>query len=133
MGFFRINPTATLDQSANSEKLLRRDLKTLAQFVRIYCHHRHGDAEKTPVFIKSFNVGAIAGRPIRLCAGCQRLLAHAFVKRTHCPMNPKPACKHCPSHCYHPTYRRQIREVMKYSGRKLVTSGRLDYLYHLLF
>jgi hypothetical protein len=34
---------------------------------------------------------------------------------------------------YHPQYWQRIREVMKYSGRKLVLSGRLDYLYHLLF
>jgi hypothetical protein len=48
-------------------------------------------------------------------------------------MDPKPACKHCPSHCYHPDYRKRIREVMRYSGRNMVLGGRLDYLYHLLF
>jgi hypothetical protein len=48
-------------------------------------------------------------------------------------MHPKPACKHCPAHCYHPTYRARIREVMKFSGRKMLLGGRLDYLFHLLF
>jgi hypothetical protein len=48
-------------------------------------------------------------------------------------MDPKPACKHCPQHCYAPRYRDEIREVMRYSGRKLVMSGRVDYLVHLLF
>ena len=55
------------------------------------------------------------------------------MKRSRCPLDPKPACKHCPVHCYHPTYRQNIREVMRYSGRRLVLSGRLDMLYHLLF
>jgi len=41
-------------------------------------------------------------------------------------------CKHCPEHCYAPRYRAQIREVMRYSGPRLVLRGRLDYLWHLL-
>ena len=102
------------------ERKLRRDLKTLAQFVRVYCHKKHPDADKAAARLKTHDVEAIAGRPVELCAGCRKLLTHAFVKRSNCPMEPKPACKHCPEHCYHPTYRRQIREVMKYSGRKIL-------------
>jgi len=110
-----------------------KDLKVLATFIGVYCKHRHGDAPKTPVQMKTHDVQAIAGKPVVLCAPCSKLLAHAFVKRSHCPHSPKPACKDCPSHCYHPDYRAQIRQVMKYSGRRLVMSGRLDYLLHLLF
>ena len=112
---------------------LYHDLRTLALFIHVYCRHRHAEAEKTAAELRTHDVAGIAGRPICLCPECQKLLAHAFTKRTHCPFDPKPACKHCPSHCYHPTYRAQIREVMKYSGRKLLLSGRLDYLFHLLF
>ena len=68
--------------------------------------------------MKTHDVQAIAGRAVNLCPECMKLLTHAFIKRTHCPMNPKPACKHCPSHCYHPTYRAQIREVMRFSGAR---------------
>jgi len=110
-----------------------RDLKTLALFINVYCGQKHSAVPKSVVQLKTHDVEAIAGRPISLCAGCTKLLAHAFVKRAHCPMKPKPACKHCPNHCYHPTYRAQIRDVMKYSGRRLVLTGRLDYLFHLLF
>jgi predicted amidophosphoribosyltransferase len=112
---------------------LLRDLKTLALFIDLYCRHKHADAERTPVDSRTHDVTLIAGRTIVLCPECTKLLAHAFVKRTHCPMDPKPMCKHCPNHCYHPTYRQQIREVMKFSGRKMVLGGRLDYLFHLLF
>lgn len=112
---------------------LNRDLKTLALFISIYCRHRHKQQPKTQAELKTHDLTAIVGKPLLLCRQCQKLLAHAFVKRTHCPMNPKPACKHCPSHCYHPAYRAQIREVMRYSGKKLILSGRLDYLFHLLF
>jgi len=112
---------------------LRRDLKTVATFISVYCHHRHKDAIKRPVHLKTHDVEAIAGRPIRICDECVKLLTHAFIKRTHCPMSPKPSCKHCPSHCYHPNYRRQIKEVMRVGGRRLILTGRLDYLFHLLF
>jgi len=68
-----------------------------------------------------------------LCPECTRLLAHAWTKRSTCPLHPKPACKHCPTHCYHPTYRKQISRVMRESGKRLVLHGRLDYIFKLLF
>ena len=112
---------------------LYQDLKALALFINLYCSYKHAEAERKPVDLKGHDVHTIAGKTIVLCPECTKLLAHAFVKRSHCPMHPKPMCKHCPSHCYHPTYRAQIREVMKFSGRKMLLSGRLDYLLHLLF
>lgn len=112
---------------------LLRDLKTLATFIRIYCDNHHDGQPRQEAAFRTHDVRAVAGRPVVLCRDCSKLLQHAFVKRSMCPMDPKPACKHCPKHCYHPAYRQKIREVMKYSGRKLVLSGRLDYLFHLLF
>jgi hypothetical protein len=112
---------------------LYRDLKTLALFIDLYCRSQHADAERRRVDLKTHDVSLIAGKSIELCPECTKLLAHAFVKRTHCPMHPKPMCKHCPNHCYHPTYRAQIREVMKVAGWKMVLSGRLHHLFHLLF
>ena len=112
---------------------LERDLKTLALFISIYCRHRHQTVPKAPAQMRIHNVAAIAGRPVELCDDCTKLLIHAFVKRTNCPMDPKPQCKHCPSHCYAPKYRAKIQEVMRFSGKKLLYGGRLDYLFHLLF
>lgn len=112
---------------------VRKDLKTLALFIDLYCRGKHADQPRTAASLRTHDVAAIAGKTIVLCPECAKLLAHAFVKRTHCPMDPKPMCKHCPNHCYHPNYRAQIREVMAYSGRKMVLGGRLDYLFHLLF
>ncbi len=115
------------------DRQLARDLKTLALFIRLYCDQKHADATKSKIELKSHDLEAIAGHSIELCPECAKLLMHSFVKRTQCPMDPKPACKHCPRHCYHPDYRARIREVMKYSGMKMVLGGRLDYLFHLLF
>ncbi|MFO0974131.1 MAG: nitrous oxide-stimulated promoter family protein [Phycisphaerae bacterium] len=113
---------------------LDRDLKTLARFIDIYCRHTHADVARGAFALKGFDGPFAAGRrPLLLCPACTRLLSHAFVKRAHCPFSPKPACKHCQSHCYQPGYREQIRAVMRFSGRKLVLSGRLDMLFKLLF
>ena len=112
---------------------LRDDLKTLVEFIALYCAHKHPDSERQLVVNKQHDITAIAGSPVLLCDPCSKLLLHSFVKRSNCPMEPKPACKHCPDHCYHPDYRARIREVMRYSGRKMVLSGRLDYLFELLF
>ena len=116
-----------------TDSTMQRDLKTLARFISVYCQGKHPHAVKALTTLRTHDVAALAGRDVFLCDDCRKLLMHAFTKRSHCPMHPKPACKHCPSHCYHPTYRQQIREVMRYSGRKILLSGRLDYLFHLLF
>ncbi len=116
-----------------TDPTIARDLRILAQFIGIYCTHKHPDAEKKPPAIKGFDFDDLQIPEKPLCGACAKLLGHAFVKRAHCPMDPKPACKHCQSHCYQPAYREQIREVMNFSGRKLVLSGRLDLLFRLLF
>lgn len=116
-----------------TEPELARDLKTLALFIRVYCREKHGNEVKSIVRMEGYELEEMARGPMILCPTCAKLLAHAFYKRSHCPMHPKPACKNCPSHCYHPSYRAQIRQVMKFSGKHLLLSGRLDYLFHLLF
>lgn len=107
-------------------------MQVLGRFIALYCHSKHRDQGRTPVKLKACDVQAIYGKPLNLCPSCQKLLAHAFAKRGRCPLDPKPDCRKCPVHCYAPKYRAQIREVMKYSGPRLVIRGRLGYLLHLI-
>jgi hypothetical protein len=113
------------------QEKVQKDLKTLALFIEIHCKGHHYNRE--PVVPVVHKIEFSFGKPLALCPNCTRLLTHAIVKRMHCPMDPKPACKHCPNHCYAPTYRAQIRDVMRYSGKHMVLHGRVDYLLHLLF
>ena len=87
----------------------------MEEFVHIYCRGKdkmpHGE----------------------LCADCQDLLSYAIQRLQRCPLDPKPACKHCEIHCYKPPYREKIRDVMRYSGKRLLLHGRLDLLWHYLF
>jgi hypothetical protein len=93
----------------------QKDQHILEEFVHIYCGGRH----KTPNG--------------QLCADCQDLLAYSLERLLRCPQDPKPSCKHCEIHCYKPVYRERIRDVMRYSGKRLLLQGRLDLLWHYLF
>ena len=111
--------------------VLLHGVKTLVRFIEVYCRGNHDGEPTEPAVLRSHDLQEVWAKDLVLCRACRELLAHAFVKRSMCPLDPKPACKHCPEHCYHPLYRQRIREVMKYSGRKLVLSGRIHYLWHL--
>ncbi len=115
------------------DRQTKRDLRILAQFIDIYCSEKHSQCDKQPVRIGETDVSSMVDHPTKLCSKCAKLLAHAFVKRMHCPMDPKPACKRCPNHCYHPAYRKRMQDVMRYSGLRLIFSGRLSYLLHFFF
>lgn len=115
------------------DRAVERDIRTLVRFIELYCRHKHAGEQRQPVQTRVCDLAELTGGDVKLCPECTKLLMHASVKRSHCPMDPKPSCKHCPNHCYHPTYRQQIRTVMAYSGRRMVLTGRLDYLIHLLF
>ena len=82
----------------------------LRRFIEVYCRKHH----------------APAGGP--LCRQCHELLDYARQRLAACPLDPKPKCKNCRVHCYRPEYRRQIREVMRFSGMHFVRRGRLDWL-----
>ena len=108
----------------------RRDFKVLVDFIRVYCESRHGGEADAPL---PEELGETFGKEVRLCPGCRALLDYALLKRRNCPLDPKPSCKNCRIHCYSKEYRAMIREIMAFSGRKMVMRGRLDYLWHYFF
>ena len=97
------------------EQKQEKDIKVLATFIGCYCHGMHKSAKG------------------ELCPDCAVLLLYARAKREKCPLDPKPVCKHCHVHCYGKVQRAKIREVMAYSGRRLLLRGRLDLLWHYFF
>lgn len=106
-----------------------RDLKTVARFIELFCRDKHSkDAHSGVPVHEILQSGKNQG--MTLCQECAELLEYGMKKRALCPLNPKPACKNCRIHCYSPEHRRRIREIMAYSGRKMVLCGRLDYLWH---
>ena len=80
------------------------EVKAIKTMVTIYCkgqkHEQHGS---------------------ELCEECQSLLDYANARIDRCPRKEvKTFCNTCPIHCYKPEYRNKIKEVMKYSGPRLL-------------
>jgi uncharacterized paraquat-inducible protein A len=110
----------------------QKDLKVLIDFVTVYCHARHERSSRGPFDLPS-EMKARFPQGVDLCTGCAGLLAHGIQKRRSCPLDPKPSCKRCHVHCYSRDYRAKVREVMGFSGRRMILRGRIDYLWHYLW
>lgn len=106
----------------------RSDIRLIGKFVEVYCAGKHSTAERT-----FFPLPAGLGQR-RLCPECTAFMAYAIARRMKCPLEAeKPSCKHCRINCYAPKQREKVREIMSYSGRKLMLRGRLDYVWHYFF
>ena len=109
----------------------REDIRTLIQFVGVYCRENH-DGLKTPFSFKLLDLKPMVKEEVSLCGDCTRLLTYGLTMRLKCPHDPKPMCKRCETQCYHGEYKAKIREVMKFSGMHMIKHGRLDMLYHYI-
>lgn len=67
-----------------------------------------------------------------LCPQCQALLDYAHKRLEHCKFGEdKPSCARCPVHCYKPAMREQIRQVMRYSGPRMLLHNPIMAIRHL--
>lgn len=68
-----------------------------------------------------------------LCPDCETLKNYALDRLTKCPLGEdKPACKDCQIHCYKADMKNKIREVMHFSGPRMIIYYPLDYVKHLI-
>jgi hypothetical protein len=109
-----------------------KDLRVLACFIECWCGAQH-DATLRAGIAGDAALAPLAFNDVRLCPECRGLLDYAIARRRGCPLDPKPACKDCPIHCYKPVHRAEIRKIMRFSGRHLILRGRLDLLWHYFF
>lgn len=113
-------------RTKSTTKMLR-DVMVLGTFTELWCQgHNHPDVRITT--IPNSN-----GQTAQLCPACEQFLQYAIERRIRCPLEPaKPDCKHCPIHCYAPSQRALARQIMAWSGRRMLLRGRLDLLWHYL-
>lgn len=92
---------------------LKREQKTIRTMIRMYCSGLHkGDS---------------------LCSGCEDLETYAMQRIDKCPFEDcKPTCVKCHVHCYKPTMREQIRQVMRYAGPRMLFSHPWLTLWHYI-
>jgi len=94
-----------------------RDLeaKTIRRMIEIYCWKKHRRAKG------------------ELCSECSSLLEYALERLEHCPFGEnKHTCRRCPVHCYKPSMRSKVKEVMRFSGPRLLLHHPLLWLAHEL-
>jgi hypothetical protein len=109
-------------------KLQKKDIRLIGKFVEVYCAGKHGTGERSLFCLPA------GQRERRLCAECAEFMAYAVARRMKCPLEAeKPSCKHCRIHCYNKTNLAKTKEIMAYSGKRLMLRGRLDYIWHYFF
>ena len=95
------------------DRRIDRETTTIHKMVELYCRNHH--------------------RENSLCTDCQQLLDYAEKRTRSCPFGKdKPVCADCPVHCYKPEMRKRIREVMRYSGPRMIYRHPLLAIRHLL-
>ena len=99
--------------TANNKHILQEQ-ETVSRMIRIFCRAKH-----QPEGI--------------LCAECADLQAYALRRIERCAFQPdKPTCGRCPVHCYRPEMRARIRQVMRYSGPRMLMVSPAAAVRHLI-
>ncbi|MCD8166645.1 MAG: nitrous oxide-stimulated promoter family protein [Bacteroides sp.] len=85
---------------------------TVEKMIALYCRHRHREAT--------------------LCDVCRELVAYAHQRLDRCQFGEKkPKCSRCTVHCYKPEMRTRIREVMCFSGPRILFYDPVSFFRHL--
>jgi uncharacterized protein YbbK (DUF523 family) len=94
---------------------LARELKTITAMVKIYCRNHHNFSKET------------------VCEGCTVFLEYAEQRLSHCPFKEqKPTCGKCTIHCYNKEMQAKARQIMRYSGPRMLWNHPIMAFFHLL-
>ena len=101
------------ERTLMTKKRIEDEKVVVEQMIRLYCQKREGHAE--------------------LCPTCRELLDYAHWRLDRCRYGErKPTCKKCSTHCYRPEMKERIREVMRWSGPRMILYHPLAAIRHLL-
>ena len=91
-----------------------REKKLVSQMIALYCRKKHGGRNN-------------------LCADCTELERYARIRSDKCPvMETKTFCSNCKVHCYKPDVREKIREVMRFSGPRMIFAHPVTAICHVV-
>ena len=93
---------------------------TVLFMIQIFCRGKH----KNKLAMKN---------PENLCASCRNLSLYVKERVSECPfMETKTFCSACRVHCYRISERAKIREVMRYSGPRMMKYHPILALKHVV-
>jgi len=94
--------------------LLQKEFDTITIMVRLYCRNHHRNKNT-------------------ICPECTELLDYAEKRLSSCPFQEqKAACGKCAVHCYKKDMRHKIRDVMRYSGPRMIWKHPIMTIQHLI-
>ncbi len=97
------------------ERKRQREKRVVREMIGVYCRGHHGTKKG------------------ELCDTCAALAAYAEERSDKCPfMESKTFCSNCKVHCYKPDMREAIRQVMRYSGPRMLFHHPVMALRHVL-
>lgn len=98
----------------NVEKKRIREKELVSQMIRLYCRKQHHEKSG-------------------LCPECAALDAYARARSDKCPfMETKTFCSNCRVHCYKPEMREKIRQVMRFSGPRMIFHHPVTAVRHVI-
>ena len=96
------------------ESKREREKRTVTLMISLYCRKKHGTGKA-------------------LCPDCAALCSYAMLRSDKCPfMENKTFCSNCRVHCYKPEMREKIRDVMRFSGPRMITRHPIMAVRHVI-
>ena len=90
-----------------------QEKRIVAQMIRLFCKKKHHQSD--------------------LCPDCREVLSYAMDRTDHCPfMKSKTFCSSCKVHCYRPEMRGKIRDIMRFSGPRMLLYHPVLAMSHML-
>ncbi len=101
-----------------TEKKRQKEQYVVEEMIRLYCWKNHPKEKR---------------QEGQMCLECQALLDYAKQRSQKCPfMEEKTFCANCKVHCYKPQMREQIRQVMRFSGPRMLLYHPILAIWHLI-
>ncbi len=86
---------------------------TVRKMIQLYCRKKHSSAGN------------------ELCSDCDAVNNYAQQRLDNCPFgDDKGACEACAIHCYKKDMREKIREIMRFSGPRMLIYHPFDFIIH---
>lgn len=95
---------------------VEREKRVIKLMIEIYCHKLHQH------------------KSLGLCEECQELLEYAHKRLNFCKFgDEKTTCQKCPIHCYKKDMKQKVKDVMRFSGPRVLIYAPIEFFHHMFY